>query len=191
MPYWDYSWRGTYFVTVCTSDHKCFFGEIKGDKMHPNEYGKIVENEWKKSFEIRKELQCDGFVLMPNHIHAIAQIVEFGGIGVETHGGASLQISPEQKTQKNSIAIRSPKSISSFIAGFKSSATLRINALRGKPGARLWQPRFYDHVIRTKQEFHAIRQYIQDNLLNWDEDRNAIEMARLNEGRLPWRIYMP
>jgi hypothetical protein len=51
-------------------------------------FGEIVNTEWNKSFEIRTELFCDEFVMMPNHLHAIVVINKsgenVGGI-VETH----------------------------------------------------------------------------------------------------------
>ncbi|MBN2541643.1 hypothetical protein JXI42_02150 [bacterium] len=36
-----------------------------------SDFGKIVVNEWNKSFEIRDELICDEYIIMPNHLHAI------------------------------------------------------------------------------------------------------------------------
>ena len=39
----DYSKPGKYFVTICTNDRECIFGEIHGDEMQLNEIGKIIE----------------------------------------------------------------------------------------------------------------------------------------------------
>lgn len=68
---WDYSSSGYYFVTTVTKNRMHIFGEIKNGKMILNEFGKIASEEWNKSFEIRKELSCDTYIIMPNHIHAI------------------------------------------------------------------------------------------------------------------------
>ena len=65
---WDYADNGYYFVTICTKDREHFFGEIENGEMILNEYGKIVQEEWEKSFEIRKELFCDAFILSLIHI---------------------------------------------------------------------------------------------------------------------------
>jgi len=35
-----------------------------------------------------------------------------------------------------------------------------------------WQTRFYDRIIRTDDELNKIRQYIINNPLKWDLDRN-------------------
>lgn len=63
---------------------------------------------------------------------------------------------------------RSPKSISSFVAGFKSAATTRIDQFRGTPFKNVWQPRFWDRLIRDKEELARIRKYIQDNPAKWE-----------------------
>src|SRR6056297_2659955 len=100
---YDYSIPGYYFVTVCTHGRNHLFGEIDNDVMDLNEYGKIVRNEWDKSFAIRPELVRDEFVVMPNHCHGI---VKMGG----THGRAYLQngecISPNGRgSQQNGECI--------------------------------------------------------------------------------------
>ena len=43
---YDYSRNGLYYVTICTKDRKCLFGEIKDGKMQKNEYGEILESVW-------------------------------------------------------------------------------------------------------------------------------------------------
>lgn len=50
------------------------FGNIIDGKMHLSPIGEIALAEWEKSFDIRPNLFCDAFVIMPNHIHAILRI---------------------------------------------------------------------------------------------------------------------
>ncbi len=71
---WDYSANGYYFITICTHNRDCCLGRIIRGKMVLSEFGKIVLQEWNRSFEIRQELRCDCFVIMPNHIHAVVVI---------------------------------------------------------------------------------------------------------------------
>jgi len=73
---------------VCTAGWAHLFGEVRSGRMVLSPLGKIVQQEWEKSFEIRQELICDIYVIMPNHIHAIVRIVaaETHGPTVETHG---------------------------------------------------------------------------------------------------------
>jgi REP element-mobilizing transposase RayT len=72
--WWDYGSNGAYFVTICTRDHKCFFGEIIEQQMQLSHVGLIADIFW---HEIKKHSDCvkpDAFVVMPNHIHGIIVI---------------------------------------------------------------------------------------------------------------------
>ena len=49
---WDYGWNATYFVTICTKNRLCFFGDIDKKQeplMQLTEIGKIAEIEWQKT----------------------------------------------------------------------------------------------------------------------------------------------
>ena len=202
---WDYSSPGYYFVTVCSFDRICLFGDISDKQMQLNQNGIIVYDEWIKSFEIRHELIQDEFMVMPNHFHTIVRIVgpdnpvmthghesvlahghEQSVLAhgheqsVETHGRASLINDAPAQTKispRTGIAYRTPKSISSLMAGFKSVVTKRINENRQTPRAPVWQPRFHDHIIRDERELFIIRRYIRNNPANWNKDRKVIEAA--------------
>jgi REP element-mobilizing transposase RayT len=68
---WDYSTPWWYYVTTCTKNFRNWLGEVKNGKMILNEFGKIVEEEWLKTKEIRATVDLDFFVIMPNHFHGI------------------------------------------------------------------------------------------------------------------------
>jgi REP element-mobilizing transposase RayT len=160
LKHWDYSSVGFYFVTTCTYQKRCYFGEIIKGEMKLNRLGKIVYEEWLKTKEIRKNVDLDEFIIMPNHLHGIL-IIKYK-INVETHCNASLQKNVFNKfgPQRNNLA--------SIIRGFKSKTTNRIHQL-GFYNFR-WQPRFYDHIIRNEKSLDEIRQYIKNNPLKWEED---------------------
>jgi len=99
----------------------------------------------------------------------------------ETHGRASLQAIPSSinPTSPGNMPFRLPRSISSFIAGFKSAAirgiddwidTNNINMPKFGNKRPLWQSNYYDHIIRSKEEFDMILEYIRVNPLYWDMD---------------------
>lgn len=73
---WNYAWEAAYFVTICTANKQHFFGEIENDKMHLSSIGKIVRQEWLKTFDMRPDmnLMMGEYVIMPNHFHAIIHI---------------------------------------------------------------------------------------------------------------------
>jgi REP element-mobilizing transposase RayT len=208
MPNWDYAGSGYYFITIVTQNRECNLGNIVNTSMILSDFGKIVENEWYKSFEIRSELFLDEFILMPNHLHAIIILEKIKnekttnmnglhgthgtgthGTHVETHGRASLQ-SPEQSIKQSikpsieqstePIFIRKPKSISSFIAGFKSAIYSKIddyidennlNIPKYNRNNHFFQPNYHDHIIRNNAEYKRIKNYIINNPLNWDKDK--------------------
>ena len=154
---WNYSANGYYFITICTKNRKQLFGEIKNNEMKLSKIGGIVLHEWIESFEIRTELFCDSFVIMPDHIHGVLRIKN---PFVDKHA-------PVETYAVLSLRGHIPKSISSFVAGFKSHATKKINEYRNTPGGLIWQPRFHDHVIRNKGELNRIQNYIKNNPSNW------------------------
>ena len=105
MSCWDYSGNGYYFITLVTQNRECNLGKIVVNAhshayLSLSDFGKIVDMEWNKSFEMRNELIGDEYIIMPNHLHAIVVIDKsnnndnFNGsynLPVETHGRASLQ----------------------------------------------------------------------------------------------------
>jgi len=77
---YDYSQAGAYFVTLCTHGRACVFGEIVDGQMRLNDAGRIVADEWMKTADIRREIQLDQWVVMPNHFHGIVWICRIDGV---------------------------------------------------------------------------------------------------------------
>jgi len=55
-------------------------------------------------------------------------------------------------------------SISRIIKQYKMCVTKKI-------GYSLWQKSFYEHIIRNDEEYFTIKQYIQNNIVNWKQDK--------------------
>ena len=198
---YDYSQSGMYFITLCTQNRECLFGEIAGANGNPvgangirpeiilNEYGIIVRDEWIKSAEIRSEIELDEFVIMPNHFHGIVMIHgSIMGDRLVAHD-TEMDIKPPQGDQPVAPTGKrngpKQKSIGSLIAGFKSTATKNINKLRQTSKIPVWQRNYYEHVIRNDDEMNRIREYIQNNPLNWDSDK-IIHHVRLMTPTRSW-----
>jgi len=126
MPNWDYSRNGKYFITMCILDMRCILGEVVGKEMVLSEFGKIVEEKWFESFEIRKELYYDEFIIMPNHIHAIL-IINHPNTFVNRKDKYT-DVNNDNTCSRSPLQ-RQPKSISSFMAGFKSACYSPIDDL--------------------------------------------------------------
>ncbi len=75
---WNYSNSGYYFVTICTKDHTCLFGDVKDGKMDMSWRGRIIEKFWTELNNNHLGIKLDDFIIMPNHIHGI--IVLHGNI---------------------------------------------------------------------------------------------------------------
>ncbi len=161
---YDYSQAGAYFITVCTQGRECLFGEIIDGNMRLNGYGRVVGDEWLRSTEIRREIELDEWVVMPNHIHAIIAIIN--------HRRGDRPVAPTRENiQSHRLRGPRPKSISALLAGFKSAVTKQINQIRRTPSVPVWQRNYYEHVIRNEHELTRIRQYIANNPAQWALDR--------------------
>ncbi len=87
---YDYSAHGSYFLTICTQNREHFFGEIKNGKMEYTELGNIANQIWNEIPDHFPNFELDAFVVMPNHIHGILNIVrDLDGLdgGHGGHGG--------------------------------------------------------------------------------------------------------
>ncbi|TPG45379.1 transposase [Flavobacterium pectinovorum] len=274
---WDYSSEAVYFITLVTKNRDCIFGSIEEDKMILNENGKTIETELLKSIKIRENWFFHNWVVMPNHIHLLIEIMEprfknkqivdkqnlgmqiphmeigdnqigdkqiFGmqiprteiddiqiddmqfphtqivethssasasGISTnnevndltnigETHCCASLRDNwgdnrddnygsnlndncgtnrgdncvninenrnrnNKNQDQLDSILLRKPNSISSFVATFKSVTTRQINGVE-----TIWQSNYHDHIVRNYKKFDIIYNYIKTNPRAWELD---------------------
>lgn len=68
---WDYSWGGWYYVTICTHHRHCILGKIVRDAMELNGIGRIVEEKWLNTPNVRPNIGLDDYVIMPNHLHGL------------------------------------------------------------------------------------------------------------------------
>src|SRR5262245_55309350 len=90
---YDYAGGGTYFVTICTAEREMLFGENQNGLMTLNEFGCIAKEEWERSADIRREIQLEAFVIMPNHVHGLVTIVPEGLDGAV--GGTSITLTEQ------------------------------------------------------------------------------------------------
>ena len=175
LPEYDYSSPGYYFVTICAKDRECIFGEIRNGIMGLSELGTIIHNEWLNSQLIRKNIRLDQFVVMPNHIHGIVEIIDHKGI--DHVAGIDNGIDRNQSLQRQNPNIHQygPQSNNLFtiIRGFKGATTKQINQYIGNiEGGSIWQSRFYDRIINTVEELENVKEYIRNNPIHWNDDRN-------------------
>jgi len=177
---YDYSRTGAYFLTICTYRRQCLLGTMVDGRVILSSIGKIVVEEWLRSAEVRKEIELDAFVIMPNHLHAIVAI----------HRGERQIVSECLEAERRAMKA---KTIGSFVSRFKAAATVRANELHGTPGKSIWQRNYYEHVIRSEKEQNRIREYIVNNPLRWQIDRenpdrktNQVRSTIEEDDLYPW-----
>lgn len=166
LQYWDYSNPGLYFVTICTKNFVEWFGKIEDGEMELNEYGIVAEKCWVAIPEHFENVELDEFIIMPNHIHGIV------GIDGEYFRGRDVACNVSTSKQMSNISPK-PGSLSAIIRSYKSAVTRNIRKYHNPNFA--WQPRFYDHIIRTKTALENIQNYIKQNPANWKKDQNSID----------------
>jgi REP element-mobilizing transposase RayT len=82
---YDYSQNGLYFITICTQNREHLFGTITNGQMALNPMGEIAHNEWFKTASMRPNIRLHEFIVMPNHIHGIIEIIPTPPHPVRTH----------------------------------------------------------------------------------------------------------
>ena len=155
---YDYSNSGYYFVTICTNDKQNLFGQYKkpvGDcfvsicnNIQLSEIGKIIEKYW-NNIPIRYEnVSLDEYIIMPNHIHGILNILNVvGAIHESPDNQSSERAIHELPLQKK----RRKMMLSKIIGYVKMQSAKQINILRNTPAQSIWQRNYYDHIIRNEK----------------------------------------
>jgi putative transposase len=174
---YDYSKSGYYFVTICTKNREEWFGVIESRTIRLNRFGEMARDFW---FEIPahfKEVKTDEFSVMPNHLHGIL-VIEERMVGNARVGNAYMR-SHRRNAYMHSLQGRMKMLLPRIVQQYKAVVTREINSLQ-KGFYFEWQKSFYDHVIRSERSLENIREYIQNNPLKWDLDRENPASGNFN-----------
>ena len=195
-PSFGYRTPAAYFVTICTHDRQCLFGQVRRGRMCLNEYGQIVVAEWTRLEALRDEVVLDAFIVMPistagrftkrsgvNHMHGIVCLVP-GNVedvfprgydlraGPSTFGDDHVRGKAADAQQEESRNGPSEESLSSMIGGVKAAVTTRTREAHSDSDVSVWQSRYYDRILRNEREWRACRKYIARNPGRWGHDRH-------------------
>lgn len=143
-----YNQSGAFFITICTMGRKKILSRICGgtsilDRPHVQlmPHGTIAEKYIHQLDAFYENLSVDNYVIMPDHIHFLISISYANG-----HPGTGAP------TKRTSVIAR-------FVGTFKRFCNIEY-------GENIWQARYYDHIVRNRQDYDEIWQYIENNPRN-------------------------
>jgi len=65
--------------------------------------------------------------------------------------------------------------LSEIVRALKTFSSRKINKLRNQKGVSVWQRNYYEHIIRDEKEMNKLREYIINNPLQWNFDKENPE----------------
>lgn len=145
---YDYGTAGAYFITICTQNRRCLLSRIVGRELAPAEiqytkFGQIAQKQLFMLEQRYSSLKIDQYVIMPNHIHMILLLNE-----------------PTEGTRRPTIT--------DIICAYKSLTTRECKKVH--PIDKVFQTSFYEHVIRGREDYDEISEYIVNNPKQWELD---------------------
>ena len=151
---YDYSGNGAYFITICTKDRRKILSKItvgtplpgyplSGCPQNPCVellwHGEIADRYIRQMDAFYEHISVDQYVIMPDHIHLLITI----------HGGHPRTGVPTRTSE-----------IARFVGSLKRFCNKEYSE-------NVWQPRYYDHIIRNQEDYNEVWKYIENNPLKW------------------------
>ena len=139
--HFDYAAAGAYFITVCTADRKnIFWDDVGADIIRPSDLplsaaGQIAKQGVLQIAAHYQNVVVDTYCIMPDHIHLILQI----------------------RADDRGRMVSAP-TVSTIVGSMKRWVSQKL-------GHSVWQKSFYEHGIRSRQDYDEIWTYIQNNPL--------------------------
>ena len=151
---YDYSLPRAYFITICTQNRvNYFWNNVGARNARPTdytltEYGITVEKAINAISNHYPAVTVDNYVIMPDHIHLLLKI----------------------HTDSEGRALRAP-TIGTIVNQFKGYVTKQLKT-------SIWQKLFFDHIVRSQQDYKEIWKYIDNNPLNLKDDHFNSEVKK-------------
>ena len=142
---YDYSTAGAYFITICVKDRKQLLSEIVGDDAYIVPQNKLSDIG----------VICDKYIQNINIKYENVTVDKYVIMPNHIHLIISLH---------GTMRASSPtKDIVSIVRSFKTMSTKEI-------GCSIWQRSYHDHIIRGERDYEKIWEYIDTNVIKWEED---------------------
>ena len=160
---YDYAQPGAYFVTICTQGRLCLFGDVVDGDMWPNDARQMIKTWWAELSNKFPRAEPNECVVMPNHFHGIITLI-----------GADLCVCPDRgaRSEEGAPTCAPLPDVMRWFKIMTTNAYIRgVKQRSWEPFVgKLWQRRYYDHIIRNGSELGRIRQYSIDNPSKWSQD---------------------
>jgi len=173
----DYNSVGVYFITICTQNRRCILSRIVGTgvldcpQIELTQYGEIADKYIKQLNDFYEHLSVEKYVIMPNHIHFLLWVKE--NKNKTDNGQSRTPVSDGQsRTPVSDGQSRTPvptniEKANSVCSQFVSTFKRFFNK---EYGENIWQARFYDHIIRNRDDYEEHVKYIYENPVRWYYD---------------------
>ena len=176
---WDYGAGGTYFVTFCTSAHRPVLSSIRrGDPCGRPPLVLTPLGECVAEAIALTGVRVEHQVIMPNHVHLLLTLERAATRAAPTGAGtqAATRIAPtgagtqaDARVSPTDRGTQAAAELGRLVGGVKSRS-VHLAAGRGLEAGRLWQRGYYDHIVRSENDFLRIWTYIDNTPLKWELD---------------------
>jgi len=111
--------------------------------------------------------------------------------------GATLAVAQNPDVTAGVIRAGAGPSIGNIVGAYKSlvaNACLKIYKSKRQTMGKLWQRNYWEHIIRNEQELTRIRNYIENNPIQWEYDKlnggsgNRVSEPQLEYGEESWMV---
>lgn len=173
LPGHNYASPGAYYVTICTHDRSCLFGDVIDREVHLSRWGEIAQGCWAAIPDHAPTVSLDVFVVMPNHVHGIIVIdvttVKSHSLPpIRAQHAAPLPLLPPGSPSLRIEVV--PGSLGAIVRSYKAAVTRQIKA-QDRPDGPIWQRNYYEHVVRDQSDLDRIHAYIDANPACWQDDQ--------------------
>jgi putative transposase len=161
---YNYSSDGYYFVTICTYNRKKLFVDAASYAAKKNSGDNrtlkaIVEDKINQIEKYYSGVRVDYYIIMPDHIHMII-VLE----------GADVSLSKIINAFKSWVTREIKKMGGLSAQGFFDKSAQ--GAENTNMNRYVWQPNYYEHVIRDEKALEKIREYV---IYNPEKDKINFE----------------
>jgi REP element-mobilizing transposase RayT len=158
-------------VTVCADFKRCIFGEVEQGCVRQSALGRLAGETWAATPAHFPRVCLHGFVVMPNHFHAILEL---------NAAPSPREVAPANYAGPVARFVGAD-SVSAVVRSFKAEVTRRARFELGWEG-NVWQSGYFDRVIRDGQEFSDATRYIEENPMKWEWDVENVAKHKETEG---------